>query len=175
MRPFLPGLTAVFLVYCSVLVARGDDGRRATPRIDRPNQPGSSAPHREVPDDPHVPFPGPPPASFISRSGPVVRDAYVSVQVNVDAQGENIPGDAANEPSIAIDPTDPDKIVIGWRQFDNVASNFRQAGWGYSHDGGQTWTFPGVLEPDVFRSDPVLAADADGGIHYYSLTHRDDL
>ena len=66
------------------------------------------------------------------------------VQVNTDAFGNNIPGDAANEPSIAVDPTAPDRMVIGWRQFNSVTSNFRQAGWGYSHDGGRTWTFPGV-------------------------------
>jgi len=91
--------------------------------------------------------------------------------VNVDANGNNIPGDAANEPSIAIDPTDPNKIVIGWRQFDTVESNFRQAGWAYSHDAGNSWTFNGVLEPEVFRSDPVLAADAEGNFYYYSLTN----
>ena len=84
------------------------------------------------------------------------RGPYTSVQVNVDALGNNIPGDAANEPSIAVDPTAPGRLVIGWRQFDTVASNFRQAGWAYSHDGGHTWTFPGVLEPGEFSSDPVL-------------------
>jgi len=82
----------------------------------------------------------------------------------------NIVGDAANEPSIAVDPTNPNIIVIGWRQFDSVSSNFRQAGWAYSHDQGRSWTSPGVLEPGVFRSDPVLDADADGNIYYMSLT-----
>ena len=95
---------------------------------------------------------------------------FTSVQVNVDANGSNILGDAANEPSIAIDPLNPSRIVIGWRQFDTVTSNFRQAGWAYSHDGGKTWTFPGVLEPGVFRSDPVLGADQQGYIYYLSLS-----
>ncbi len=90
---------------------------------------------------------------------------FVSVQVNIDEFGDNILNDAGNEPSIAVDPTAPNRIVIGWRQFDNVQSNFRQAGRGYSHDGGRTWTFPGVLEPGVFRSDPVLDFDAVG--HFY--------
>ncbi len=89
--------------------------------------------------------------------------------MNVNAQGNNILNDAANEPSIAIDPSDPDRIVIGWRQFDNVSSNFRQAGWAYSNDGGQTWTFPGVLEPGVFRSDPLLGANGTGTFFYNSL------
>ncbi|MFQ5495747.1 MAG: WD40/YVTN/BNR-like repeat-containing protein, partial [Phycisphaerae bacterium] len=98
-----------------------------------------------------------------------MRGSYVSVQVNVDELGQNIWADAANEPSIAVDPTNSNNIVIGWRQFDTLYSSFRQAGWAYSHDGGRTWTFPGVLEPEVFRSDPVLAADADGNFYYYSV------
>src|SRR5437016_6874475 len=55
-----------------------------------------------------------------------------SVQVNVNAQGQNILGDAANEPTLVIDPTNPSRMAISWRQFDNVASNFRQGGHAYS-------------------------------------------
>ncbi len=36
---------------------------------------------------------------------------FISYQVNVDANGNNIVGDAANEPSIAVDPTDSNKIT----------------------------------------------------------------
>ncbi|NQT77580.1 MAG: T9SS type A sorting domain-containing protein [Bacteroidetes bacterium] len=93
-----------------------------------------------------------------------------TTQVNVNQDGENILGDAANEPSIAVDPTNPDRMMIGWRQFDNVNNDFRQAGYGYTLDGGQTWTFPGVIDPGVFRSDPVLDCDADGNFYYNSLT-----
>ncbi|MBN2446349.1 MAG: hypothetical protein JXO22_06480, partial [Phycisphaerae bacterium] len=39
----------------------------------------------------------------------------------------------------------------------------------YSHDGGQTWTFPGVLDPGVFRSDPVLEVDSAGNFYYCGL------
>lgn len=92
-----------------------------------------------------------------------------TIQVNVNGSGENIVSDAANEPSIAVNPNNPDEIVIGWRQFDNVGSNFRQGGWSYSSDGGQSWTFPGVLEPGVFRSDPVLDYNSDGTFFYNSL------
>jgi len=94
---------------------------------------------------------------------------YTSVQVNVHEFGYNIPGDAANEPSIAVDPTDPSRLAIGWRQFDTIASDFRQAGWAYSRDGGHSWTFPAVLRPGEFSSDPVLDADLDGNFYYYSL------
>jgi hypothetical protein len=95
---------------------------------------------------------------------------YVTTQVNIDADGNNILGDAANEPSIAVDPLNPQNIVIGWRQFDDVNNNFRQAGFGYSGDGGQSWTFPGVIDPGVFRSDPVLDYDSVGNFFYNSLT-----
>src|SRR3954447_13079690 len=72
---------------------------------------------------------------------------FTSYQANVDASGNNILSDAANEPSIAVDPTDGNKLMIGWRQFDSIQSDFRQGGWGYTTDGGVHWTFPGVLEP----------------------------
>src|SRR5438270_13668558 len=94
---------------------------------------------------------------------------FTSFQANVDASGNNILGDAANEPAIAVDPTDPNKMVIGWRQFDSINSDFRQGGWGYTTDGGLTWTFPGVLNPGVFRSDPVTRSDEAGHFLYPSL------
>jgi hypothetical protein len=92
-----------------------------------------------------------------------------SCQVNVDAAGHNIVGDAANEPTLCIDPTNPNRMAIGWRQFDSVTSDFRQAGWAWSTNGGLTWTFPGVLDAGVFRSDPVLAADAEGTFYYLGV------
>lgn len=99
-----------------------------------------------------------------------VRSSEImTTQVNVDANGNDIIGDAANEPSIAVDPTNPNRIVIGWRQFDDINSNFRQAGYGYSLDGGFSFTFPGVINPGLFRSDPVLDFDKDGNFYYNSL------
>src|SRR6266566_394506 len=94
---------------------------------------------------------------------------FTSFQVNVDAQGNNIVGDAANEPTISVDPTDGNKIAIGWRQFDTWTSNFRQAGYGYTTDAGTTWHFPGVLQNGVFRSDPVTNSDDTGNFFYLSL------
>ncbi len=124
--------------------------------------------HHEIPNDKYV---------HVSRENMEKSPAYrykssnfFTTQVNIDENGNNIVGDAANEPSIAIDPTNPNRIVIGWRQFDNISSNFRQAGYAYTLDGGQTWTFPGVIDPGVFRSDPVLDFDANGNFYYNSLT-----
>src|SRR6266403_1615345 len=102
---------------------------------------------------------------------------FISYQANVDANGQNIIGDAANECSISVDPTDPTKMAIGWRQFNDVNSNFRQGGWGYTTDGGVTWTFPGFLENNVFRIDPVLDSNDTGTFFYLSLreTFFDDI
>ncbi len=106
---------------------------------------------------------------FRSSAAEVIFGDYVSVQANVDQFGNNVVGDAGNEPSIAVDPTNPSRIVIGWRQFSNVNSDFRQAGYGWTTDGGLTWS-ASIINPGVFRSDPVLAADAEGNIFYNSLT-----
>ena len=94
---------------------------------------------------------------------------FTSYQANVDANGQNIIGDAANECVISVDPTNLNHMTIAWRQFNDVTSNFRQGGWGYTTDGGTTWTFPGVLENNVFRSDPVTKSDETGNFFYLSL------
>jgi hypothetical protein len=94
---------------------------------------------------------------------------FTSYQVNVDANHQNILGDAANECVISVDPTDGNKMTIVWRQFNDVTSNFRQGGWGYTSDAGIMWTFPGVLENNVFRSDPVSNSDETGNFFYLSL------
>ena len=125
----------------------------------------------ERPDDPYIAVR--PEDRITSPARRWARGEHVSVQVNVDESGQNIVGDAANETSIAVDPNNPNRMAIGWRQFDTIASNFRQAGYGYTVDGGATWTFPGAIDPGLFRSDPVLDVAADGTFYYYSL--EDDL
>jgi hypothetical protein len=106
-----------------------------------------------------------------SQAATVSTSYGISHQVNVNASGQNITGDAANEPSMCIDPTNPNRIAIGWRQFDTVLSNFRQSGVGYSTNGGMNWTFPGNLDPGTFRSDPVLASDANGIFYYLGISN----
>ena len=76
-------------------------------------------------------------AAMVSHHG-----VFTSYQVNVDGNGQNITQDAANEPSIVVDPNNHNKMSVGWRQFDNVASNFRKAGYAYTTNGGTSWTFP---------------------------------
>jgi hypothetical protein len=126
--------------------------------------------HNETPDDRYLA-----PGQLQKQRTQAYRftnSTIFTTQVNVDAQGQNIVGDAANEPSIAVNPLNPQNMVIGWRQFDNVLSNFRQAGYGFTIDDGLTWTFPGSIDAGTFRSDPVLECNAEGVFHYNSLTSQ---
>lgn len=124
--------------------------------------------HREKPDEQSIPSK---PVDIKTSPAYTGRGAGIyTTQVNISSSGENILGDAANEPSIAVDPTNPERIMIGWRQFDDVNSSFRQAGYAYSLDAGETWTFPGSIDAGVFRSDPVLGCDPEGNFYYNSLT-----
>ena len=138
------------------------------------------APTKPLSKEPLEKYDNPPPLSpavatspgLISQFGP-----YTSYQANVNASGNNIVGDAANEPSICVDPTNGNRMSIGWRQFDSVASNFRQAGVAHTINSGRTWSPRTVLQPNVFRSDPVLNSDNAGRFFYLSLlqTFFDDL
>jgi hypothetical protein len=148
----------VCLVSLVVLAAASGQGLTPTRKVPR-NQP------LERYDNP----PAPPRKIVTSRRMISKFGLFTSFQVNVDQNGNNILGDAANECAISVDPTNLSKMAIGWRQFNSVSSNFRQGGWGYSIDGGITWTFPGVLVPGVFRSDPVTNSDEAGTFFYLSL------
>lgn len=107
----------------------------------------------------------------IQRGTVINMGRFTSYQVNVDAFGNDVIGDAANEPSIAVDPTDPSRMAIGWREFATLTSPgaFRQAGNAHSSDGGVNWTNPGPINPTQFSSDPVLASDAAGNFYYSAL------
>lgn len=124
-------------------------------------------PYAERPDQ------APMPVAQQRRTTPAYRlngSTFSIRQVNVDAAGRNIAKDAANEPSLVIDPVNPKRMAIGWRQFDTIASNFRQAGIAFSMDAGDSWQNQLPIERGVFRSDPVLDADEDGNFYYNSLS-----
>src|SRR5437899_790640 len=134
---------------------------------------GQITPTRQLPrTEPLEKYDNPPAYIFRIETSPRMisqYDTFTSYQANVDSNGNNILGDAANEPSISVDPTNPNKMAIAWRQFNSVTSNFRQGGWGYTTDGGTSWTFPGVLQNNVSRSEPVSNSDETGAFFYLSL------
>src|SRR5216117_43520 len=153
-------VSLTLLVCLGLLVALGTALAQLAPTHKAPqNEPlekydNAPAPPRKIETSPRM----------ISEFG-----VFTSYQVNVDQNGQNILGDAANECAISVDPTDGNKMTIAWRQFNDVTSNFRQGGWGYTTDGGAHWTFPGVLENGVFRSDPVTNSNEIGQFFYLSL------
>jgi hypothetical protein len=111
------------------------------------------------------------PGSGLYSAATIISAPFgTSFQVNI-SNGQNILGDAANEASMCMDPSNPNLIAIAWRQFNSTNSDFRQAGYAFSSDGGRVWTFGGTLQTNVFRSDPVLATDAEGRFYYLSLNN----
>lgn len=161
----------ILRIACAAALAAGlAAGRHAAPAEPAGAHSTAVRPHQqERPDDPQAPFSAADDVLARSPAASVTFGPFVSVQVNIDAAGQNIVGDASNEPSIVVNPLNPNNMVIAWRHFASVTSNFRQAGYAYTLDGGTTWTFPGVLTPGTFRSDPVLGADLAGNLFFQSL------
>jgi len=113
------------------------------------------------------------PAVVQANSSPVItQGSYTSHQVNVDVSGQNIIGDKGNEPSIAVSPLNSNNIVIGWRRFEPSSGSNKQGGYGYSFDGGHSWS-NGVLpsEASQQRTDPVIDTDVLGNFYYQSMGH----
>jgi len=88
--------------------------------------------------------------------------ANVRVYINSEPQ---------NECSIAVNPTKPDNIVIG---FNDYTTGTWTPSYSYSTDGGSSWTYggsvpTGSLSGDPF-CDPWLAFDNDGYCYYVALS-----
>jgi len=82
-----------------------------------------------------------------------------------------------NEPTVAIDPTDPDLVVAGWNDYCQTDLAAGWMGLGFSLDGGRSWidsTVPGYpldnstegkaspLKGRTDSGDPLVAFDNDG-------------
>ena len=78
---------------------------------------GQVAPTHKVPrNEPLEKYDNPPaPPRKIETSPRMISQfgLFTSYQVNVDQNGQNILGDAANECPISVDPTDGNKMAIG--------------------------------------------------------------
>src|SRR5437879_13000980 len=80
---------------------------------------------KPLPKEPLEKYDNPPPLfpavatspGLISQFGP-----YTSYQVNVNASGNNIVGDAANEPSICVDRRTGKKLIMVGRKLDRLSS-----------------------------------------------------
>lgn len=82
----------------------------------------------------------------------------------------------ANELMLAVNPKDPDNVVIGSKNYDPAASDCVWAGTSVTHDGGKNWTNGWVGGDKAHReprlaaydcvTDPVLDFGADGTLYY---------
>ena len=129
------------------------------PRVQGSQMPISSfsAPAQQGGGGVLVPFRDPAPA--FSRNILITRDFSNSpVQV---------------EPHMALDPTDPDHIVVGVIDF-----NFPGVSTYTTFDGGETWEGPvqaSFLRTDQFGGgDPVLGFDQAGNVHMLSISIGDE-
>lgn len=84
------------------------------------------------------------------------------------------PNVSENEPTVAVNPRDPNKVVAG-THFTGDTANRCVAH--YSRDGGRTWSpipiFMPQLSHDADCSDPVLAYAPDGSRVYYAYLDLD--
>jgi len=101
--------------------------------------------------------------------GPWVYNGFESVQVNADSYGCDLFGDApGNCPTIAVDPTNRDRIVVAWRHFTDP----RRAAWAYTHDAGRTWTYAGTFDNGAWLSLPIVVADHLGDFHCHCVDQQ---
>ena len=106
----------------------------------------------------------------LSRAGQGVfqtdSDTMQNVRINSDASGQ-----IQNEEMIATNPWNTDQVVAVWRDF---RLGFRQIGYGYSTNGGVSWTdqlfFADDIYPElIWESDPGIGVDKDGNFIAHTL------
>jgi len=109
-----------------------------------------------------------------------VLQATVLPNVLVNDRVDDAPDQTQSETTIAVDPTNPLRLIGGFNDCRGffVPSRNGISGWGFSADGGATWT--GVqtglpkFAPGDFgaRGDPSIDVDAQGNFYYASLYQR---
>jgi hypothetical protein len=90
---------------------------------------------------------------------------WLNIRLNQDTTAQ-----LQNEEQVAINPLDPDNMVAVWRDF---RLGYRQVAWGYTFDGGQSWTDAGLfVEPHYpWQSDPGVTTDAAGNFYAIVLSY----
>jgi len=101
---------------------------------------------------------------------PVLRSPFTFSNVNIS--NDTFP---QNEPSVRISHKDPNRMVAAWRDFrTGVDPAVRRVAYGFSSDGGTTWT-PGFLLPNAEypeyarNSDPSVCVDTSGNFHIATI------
>lgn len=90
-----------------------------------------------------------------------------NLKLNTDATTQ-----LQNEEQVAIDPTNPNNLVAVWRDF---RLGYRQVGWGYSHDGGTSWTEGGLVPTTPYNrdSDPAIVCNSNGVFYSVILSFQE--
>jgi len=120
----------------------------------------------------------PTPPSWSAGSRPLYQRLFGSLlsyqpawSANVRANTDNS-GFAQHEPSLAVNPTNPDVVVIANKDYRE--GNIKRVWIEVSRDGGQTWPtqlhMPGLPQDVLTESDPVVVARDDGRFYVVCLT-----
>lgn len=99
---------------------------------------------------------------------PAAAQDWINVRLNAD-----ITQQLQNEQQVVVNPTNPLNLVAIWRDF---RLGYRQVAWGYTFDGGRTWTNPGLfVDPHYANdSDPALTVNAEGDFFAMLLAYTGD-
>jgi hypothetical protein len=123
------------------------------------------------PFDPLRPYP----SEFVAGTGdlrqvePILLD---NDTLNIKINSDDVE-DIHNEEQVWVNPTNPENIVAVWRDF---RLHYRRVAYGYSFDGGMTWTDALFDEPSYEKqSDPGLTVDSEGNYYAVLLDYSDDL
>ncbi len=105
--------------------------------------------------------------AFSFAPGNVHAQAWLNTLLNNDASGQ-----VHNEEQVVVNPANPNNLVAVWRDF---RLGYRQIGYGYSFDAGQTWTNPGLFVEHYYPydSDPALTVSRNGTFYAMLLTFTD--
>lgn len=101
-------------------------------------------------------------ALAVSPAG--AQETWLNIRLNDDTTTQ-----LQNEEQVAINPLNPANMVAVWRDF---RLGYRQVAWGYTFDGGATWTDGGLFyEPNYpYQSDPGVTTDKDGNFYAIVLS-----
>lgn len=105
---------------------------------------------------------GSPPAFSAGRDDD--SDGFINIRINQDSTEE-----LQNEMQAAVNPLNSDNIVAVWRDF---RKGYRQVGYGWSKDGGRTWTEGLFVDPYYpWDSDPGITVDRFGNFYAVVLAY----
>jgi hypothetical protein len=97
--------------------------------------------------------------------------AVPTVSTNINVTNDSV---TQNEPNIAVDPLDPNQLVVGYN--DNHDAHYANGlGWSWSSDGGSTWTFGGhftLLTGYTEMVNPIVAFDNAFNVYYCGVIYN---